>query len=401
MAAYGRGWTCTFLFYGIVFGMSPTIIPLYFVDCLHGSLFDFGVMSALARFLNILTLIYAGWLPKRFGRTKPFILISFLISSVVLFALTQATDIYLFQVLYILLNISNSISVPSTRILISETSQRADWSSMFTRQSLIGGLAGTTGLAVCSLSMLSLGYGTLFFICAFLMFSSFLMALVVVKDPPLYVERWLSRVSRPIDDVESLSYMISSRRSGRRFSFKPKVNMVLFGLGTLIYTIAASSASLSLPIFLSKVTLSAPSMIFAIFTFRSLFRTLSYMVIGKWVSRLEGGNAVKVASIARGVLVLLLPSIVFLPRLAPIMAVGLLSTTAFSQSLYSIDSRVVFTDYASEGSVGVYEALGSLGSVVGGLLSGLIPAMFGFNLLFMGASALFLIAFSIVRKSIS
>lgn len=272
---------------------------------------------------------------------------------------------------------------------------------MFTRHSLIGGLAGSTGLAVCSLLMLRLDCGTLFFICAFMMALAFIMALVVVTDPPLYVERWLSRVNKPIDDVVILSYMLNSGLMSRRFSIKPKMNIVLFGLGTLSYTIAASSAPLSLPIFLSEVTLSAPSIIFAIFMFRSLFRTFSYMIIDKWVNRLDIGNGVKVASITRGVLVLLLPSIAFLPRLAPIVAVVLLSTTAFSQSLYSIDSRIMFTDYASGGAVGGYEALSTLGSVLGVLLSSLIPAIFGFNLLFIGASVLFLIAFTIFRNSIS
>ena len=396
-----KTWNWAFIFHGIAFGMLPTFIPLYFIDCLKGSLFDFGVMSAVATLSSILTLIYAGRLPERYERSKPFIAISFLLSSVCLFALTQATNVFLFQILYILLGITNSIYPPSTRLLIAETYHKADWSRMFAWHNLVVGFSNTLGLAICSLFVSSLGYGTLLFICAPLVFTSFLLALVVVKDPPIYMERWLSRVSRPIDDVESLSYWLGSKRSAGQFSLKSTVNMGLFGLGTLIFAMASSAFGSSLPIYLSNVVFMAPSMIFAVFFGRSFIGSISYIVVSRFIGEEGGGNAVKMASITRAALVFILPSIAFLPPLAPIVAVLLLSAVNFSWSLYSVGKSVMVVDFASEGSVGIYDALGSVGSVVGGLLSGLIPAMFSFNLLFIIASTLFLIAFLIFWKSTS
>ena len=131
-----------------------------------------------------------------------------------------------------------------------------------------------------------------------------------------------------------------------------------------------------------------------------MFGSLSYVLVGRWIEEREGGSAVKVASIARAVFVLLLPSIAFLPS-RPIGAVLLLSAITVSWSLYYVGSSTVIINYASEGSTGVYDALGGLGNVVGGLLRGLIPAMFSFNLLFIMASALFSIGFLIFWKSIS
>lgn len=402
LANEGFIWNVPFLLHGIAYGILPTLIPLYFIDYLKGSLVNFGVMSALAMFLAIMTSIYTGRLTERFRRAKAFIIISFLLSSVILFALTQTTDVYLFQALYILLEVSNSLHIPSKYVLIAETYQRADWIRLSAQHSLIVGLANTAGLAFCSLFVSSLGYKTLLFTCAPLMLASFIAASAAIKEPPLYIERWLSRISRPVHDVEALSYWLGSKGSPKRFGLMPSVNMALFGLGTLIFMMARtmSSAFSSIPIYLRNVILMAPSIIFAISMVRSLFGTLSYLVISKWTYNWGSGNIVKIASLSRSAIMLLFPSIAFLSQATPILAVILLSTQAFFLSFYSAGSSTIVMEYASEGSIGVYEALSRLGSVVGGLFSGLIPAIFGFNPLFIMASVLFFLAFIIFWQSI-
>jgi hypothetical protein len=316
-----------------------------------------------------------------------------------LLALSQTTEIWIFQALYILLEGSNALHVPSTHLLIAETYQRADWSKMFAKHSLIVGFAGVIGLALCSLLVTYIGYGPILMVCAPLVFSSFFLALITIKDPPLYVERWLSRINRPIDDVESLSYWLSSEGSVRHFKLKPTVNLPLFGVGTFMFTLAASSAFGSLSVFLS--TVMAPSIIFSVFMFRSLFGTLSYVVVDRWLGAWRNGNAIKCASLARAILVLLLPCIALIPSLAPLLAIMVLSGVAFSRSLYSIDSNTIVLDYASTGSIGAFEALKRFGIVFGGFLSGVIPSILGFTSLFTIASVLFVISFTIFWTSIS
>jgi hypothetical protein len=57
--------------------------------------------------------------------------------------------------------------------------------------------------------------------------------------------------------------------------------------------------------------------------------------------------------------------------------------------------------YASDGSAGIHGALRRGGSMVGGILSGLIPSLFGFNLLFILASTLFGVAFVMFWRSMT
>jgi hypothetical protein len=245
------------------------------------------------------------------------------------------------------------------------------------------------------------GYKTLLSISAFLVLTSFIVALVVVKDPSFYIERWLSRVNRPIDDVETLSYWLGSKR----YNLKPTVNMILFGLGSIFFALATSSAFSSIAIFFNDIVLLTPSVIFAIFMFRSLFGSFSYIIVERWLGSWRGGDAIKIASFVRAVLVLLLLTLLLTlaitPSIAPIIAVVLLSAVAFSWSIYSVDRSTIIMDYSPEGSIGFHGALRRSGIVVGNLLSGFIPMMFGFNFLFIMASILFLFSFIIFWRSIS
>jgi MFS family permease len=299
-------WHFAFLFHGVAYGMLPTLSLLFFVEYLHGPLFDFGVTFAVATLVSIVTSICAGKLPERAGKVKPFIVGSFLCSSVALLACSQVRDVASFQVLFILLEASNSIHIPATRIFVAETYPRAAWSKMYARYHLIVGIAGTAGLAICSAFVSSVGYPTLLLTCAILVFASFLVACIVIEDPPFYIERWLNRVSRPIEDVEGLSYWLGSGGRTGRFTLTPTVNMILFGAGSMVFAVATSSAFTPLPIFFTNVIHLAPSQTFAVFMVRSLFGAFSYVIVEKWLSERRDGDAVKLASFTRVLLVLLL-----------------------------------------------------------------------------------------------
>jgi hypothetical protein len=371
--------------------MLPTLSLLFFVEQLHGSLVDFGVTFAVATLAGIVASVFAGRLPERSGKVKPFIVGSFLCSSAALLACSQVRDGTAFRVLYVLLEASNALHIPATRIFIAETYPRDAWGTIYARYNLVVGIAGTAGLAVCSALVSRISYPTLLLTCALLVFASFLVALVVIEDPPFYVERWLNRVSRPIADVEGLSYWLGSGARAGRFTLTPTVNMLLFGAGSVAFAVATASAFMPLPVFFTDVLHLAPSTTFAVFMVQSLCGAGSYVIVERWLRERRDGDAVKVAAVTRALLVLTFIPMAVLP-LVPLLASAVLSTVAFSWSLYAVDRSTIIMAYASEGSVGLHGALRRGGLMVGGVLSGLIPALFGFHLLFALASTLFGVA---------
>lgn len=394
----GRSWSLALIFHSLAYGMLPILIPLYFVENLKGSILDFAYMSAVGTLLTILASVYAGRLPERYGRAKPFILLSFLFSGFLLFAITRTSSLLFFQILYVLLGIANSLCGPSLRVLIAETYEKDEWERMFAWQNLVIGLSGTLGLAVCSILAPSLGYSALLTLCSPLVLASLLVGFLVINDPPFYSERLMNRLSRTAGEAEVLSYWLGSKGSPRAFGLRGDLNMAFFGLGTAVFIMAGASAFTSLPIFLSETVLMPSSTIFTIFFYRSLIGSISYMFIGRLIGS-NGEKAVKVASISRALLILPFISLTFFPWSATIVTVILLSVLEVSWSLYAIGNSIVVMEYASERSTGLYDALGNIGNVLGVLLSGVIPTIFSFNTLFAMASALYLVGFLLFSKA--
>ena len=120
-------WYLAYFPYGVVFGILPVLVPLYFVGSLGGSLFDLGIMTSIATLLGIPTSIFFGQLPERFGRTKPFILASFISTGILLFFLAEVRNILLFQIIYILIAIADSLHSPSTSVFIAESYHKRSW----------------------------------------------------------------------------------------------------------------------------------------------------------------------------------------------------------------------------------------------------------------------------------
>ena len=391
----GVGRYLVFIPYNVAFGILSTLLPLYLVDELKSTLAELGMMTSIAAAVSIPASIYLGRLPDRYSRSKPFIMISLLGVALVLLLMPLTRSVSIFQLLYVIMTLVNYPSGPSTSVLIAESFERSKWGRALARQSFMEGLAQALGLAICSLSISQLGYVALLRITSPLVLASFVLALVALRDPPLYVERFLGRFERPITDVETLSFNFGSRgtlspsRRTRQFNREPK--MVLFGFGTVFFAFAASNAFVPLPIYLRE-SLSA-SIVFAIFLVRSLCGTVTYLIVGKAVG--SGTAIVKLATAMRIVLVLLIPVALMLPTpLSFVVVAALLSIVAFSWSLYSLGGDIIKVANAKPGSLGIYDALASAGSAAGSVVGSTIPLLFGYGSLYAVSSGVF--AFSLL-----
>ncbi len=379
-----------FIPYNVAFGILSVLLPLYIVDELRSSLTELGTMTSIATAASIPASVYLGRLPDKYGRSKPFIAMSFLGVSTVLLLMPLTRSMTVFMLLYVVMNLAKYVSGPSTSILIAESFERSQWGRAMARQSFVEGVAQAVGLSICSLGVNCLGYVTLLRVTGPLVFASFVSAMVAVHDPPLYVERLLGRFEGPIVDVETLSFSFQSRGvlapSRRIMKFDAHPRMALFGFGTVCFAFAASNAFVPLPVYLRE-NLSA-STVFAMYLLRSLFGTFSYLVFGRFVG--SGVAMVKVAAVVRVVLVLLIPLAVSLPPPFSLFVVAaLLGAVALSWSLYSLGGEVVKVANAKSGSLGVYDALSSVGSALGSFVGGSIPLLLGFGALYIVSSGMF------------
>lgn len=391
-------WYLTYFPSGVAFGILSVLIPLYIVDEIGGSLLDLGVMTSVTTLILIPTSIYLGKFPDKYRRSKPFIIISYLTVGITLFLMSRTGNIIVFQILYVLMNLANYITGPATSILIAESYEKSSWGQAMSKRNFLEGLAQAIGLGICTITTGYISYKSILTITPYLVFLSMLIAFLTIRDPPIHIERFLSRVESPIEDLEALSFRVNSRGglSKSRFSslrLGKTPNMSLFGIGMVLFAFAASNALTSLPIYLTKQVGFSSQLVFGLFFIRSLIGTFSYLAINSFVLK-GGGLAIKAATITRVVIISLLSIIPILPiPFSILLSFVLLSTISFSWSLYSLGTEVITVQYAGTHSLGVYDALASLGNSAGGFIGGAVPLMIGFQPLFIISSIIFSFAF--------
>jgi predicted MFS family arabinose efflux permease len=394
----GVTWYLAYFPNSIAMGIISILIPLYLVEELKGSLIDLGIMTFVATVLLIPSSLYLGRFPDRYRRAKPFILSSFLGVSLVLFLMSVITNVTILQLLYVLMNLVAYLKGPSTSVLIAESFERSRWSSVLAKLGFVEGIGGAAGLAFCSFTIDQIGYDSLLKLTAYLVLASVFLCLLAIHDVPIYVERFLDRLDRLTENIETFSYHLTDSGSlapSSQWRFGREPNMALFGLGTAFFALAASNAFTPLPVYLLEKAQLPTSMIFTSFFIRSIFGATSFLMTSKWVGS-EGGGIVKMATVMRMILITLLPVTVLLPTPYPAAAItAILSIIAFSWSLYSVGADVVILRHASSGSLGVYDALTGIGGAVGGLTGGLVPTFFGFEVLFIISSGLFAFALAL------
>jgi MFS family permease len=387
----------TFLPNGIAQGILGTLIPLYLIQGLGASLIDLGVMTFAASALLIPASIILGALPDKNKASKPYIVLSFLTASIILFLFANTTSILLFEILYVVLELANYLRGPSTSVLIAETFERKKRGTVIAREGFVEGIGAVIGLAVCTIFIGLIGYRNLLFITCPLTFLSFLVALLTLKDSPLYIERNLDRFENVVSKMEDFSHHLAPDGSvipdfSGNWRFSRPANMRLFALGRAVFAFAASNAFTTLSIFLLSKAKFTSSLIFVVFLVRSVFGAFSYLFIDQIFGSNAGGS-VKLGTLMRIILVLMIPVTLILPMpYSVIFAAVILSLIAISWSIYSVGYSLVTLLYAQPGNLGLYDAFASIGGALGNYSGGFIPTVFGFETLFIFSGILFLLA---------
>jgi MFS family permease len=111
----------------MAFGLLSVFIPLYVIGfqdvaVLGGPLVALGVMTSVAMFCSIPASFLWGWSCDATRRCKPFILMSFTSSTILLFMMTLpfARNIIVFVVLYVVMQFLHIAHEAPKNVLIAE-----------------------------------------------------------------------------------------------------------------------------------------------------------------------------------------------------------------------------------------------------------------------------------------
>jgi MFS family permease len=398
-------WRLGFFFHEMGFGLLSVFLPLYVVsEAVRGSLFDIGIMSAVALFLAIPASLFWGYFCDKTRRYKRFILLSFSTSALLLYVFSLATSVYLLIALYALMAVLHVAHEPPKNILIAELYSRADWERSFAFYEGFTEVGWLIGLILGFLaSVYGLSQVFTLLLCSGLNLVAFALSIVLVADPLLVFERRLVSIEKSTDFASRGIFLASKFLDGIRVNERLKrENINAFCFGLVLFSLATSILFTPMPIFVSDTLKSAAlssSLVFAVFVLNSAGGVLGYYAAG---SRSE--RRTEKASIGRIVLfrsllssLLLLTIVIMSSAYSVVLLVGLLILLGFANAIFLVSTLALSMELIPAGRAGLFNVLIGLGGAFGSFIGPFIAQTMSFVYVFIAAGVIFFMAYAAFR----
>jgi MFS family permease len=391
-------WRVGFFFHEMGFGLLSIFLPLHII-AIGGSLVDIGLMSSIALFLVIPASFFWGYICDKTRRYKRYILLSFLTSTILLYAFTLTTNIGLLIALYAILSIFHVAHEPPKNILIAELYSRGEWERTYALYEgftetgwLIGLLSGffltVYGFAAASTLLL----------CSILNFVALLASLLLVTDPSIIFERSLVNIEKTVDFSSRGIAIASKILDGLSHNEKLKrENLRAFFSGLILFSIATSILFTPLPIFFSEELALSASIVFAIYMLNSVGGTIGYFLARSRLGRAAEKSNVSKIVLFRGVLALFL--VVASQRLAQsaVLATAILVLMGFAYALFLVHTLSLSMELMPAGKGGLFNVLLGIGGASGSFIGPFLAQTFGFAYVFLVSGVVFFLAYLAFR----
>lgn len=389
-------WFLGFLIHEMAFGLLSIFLPLYMVNALGGSLTDVGIMIAVANFAAVPFSFFWGYLCDRTRRYRLFILISFSGMSVLFYAFSLTSTIWLLIALYGLISVFHVAHEAPKNVLIAEYYSREDWERSFASYEAFTEVGWLVGL-VLGLILSSIGFSNVWFILfvSLLNLVAFMVSLFLIRDPLFIFERRLVAIEKVFSFAHrGLAVASRALESGKVTESLKEESVMLFCLGLLVFSFATNMLFTPLPLFFANDFGLTQSVVFVVFIFNTLGTTAGYFLAGGRAEVMDEHSVIKRANLLRALLSLVFvvvavsASVFILP-----LAVLVLVVMGLVFGFFWISSLSLSMELIPEGKAGLFYALVGLGAAFGCFIGTFIAESFGFPILFVGVSLGFFVSY--------
>jgi MFS family permease len=391
-------WRLGFFLHEMAFGLLSVFIPLYVVLQLNGSLVEFGIMTSVALFCGIPASFFWGYICDRTRRYRVYILLSFLSMAVILFAFTLTTSVFLFIVLFVILQMLHVAHESPKNVLIAEHYSREEWEKSYASYEGLTEIGWLLGLLLGFLTaVFGISSAPTLYMCAGLNFAAFVLSIFLVADPLMIFERRLVGIERRIDftyrGVENASDLMNGNYSGGVIR---QENFISFGIALMLFMLATGIFFTPLPIFFERQLSFPSSMIFLVYMVNSGGAVLGYIVARHGSPYSNAKTQIRRIVLFRGLLVFLLVAAVDLFVSSTVFAGIILVALGFAYAVYYVLMLALSMELVPQGKNAVFDVLVGMGAAAGSFLGPYLAALFGFTPTFLLAGSLFLVAFLVL-----
>lgn len=393
-------WRLGFFIHEMGFGLLSVFLPLYVVSKLvGGSLFDIGIMSAVALFLAIPASLLWGYLCDKTRHYKRFILLSFSASAILLYLFSLTTSLYLLIVLYAVLSFLHVAHEPPKNVLIAELYSRPDWEKSFAFYEGFTEIGWLIGLV---LGFLASAYGIspafTLTLCSVLNLVAFGLSLLLVADPFFVFERRLVSIERSTDFAYRGILLASRFLDGCLVNERLKrENVNAFCCGLVLFSLATSILFTPMPVFVSRVVQSAAlpsSFVFAVFVLNSAGGVFGYYAVGRRHESQTDKAGISRMVFFRSFLSFLLLSMVLVLGsgygFGPLVTILVL--LGFANAMFVVYTLSLSMELIPAGKAGLFNVLVGIGGACGSFIGSFIAAA-SFAYVFAVAGIIFFVAY--------
>ncbi len=394
-------WRLGFFFHEMAFGLLSIFLPLYVISPqVGGTLFDVGVLTAVAVFVAIPASFFWGFLCDKTRRYKRYILLSFLVSSIFLLAFTFSAGILLLIILYGAVSIFHSAHEAPKNVLVAELYSRKDWEHNFAFYegfTEVGWLIGIVLGFFMSVWRID-AFGTLL-LCGGLNLAAFAISAIFVTDPAMVFERSLVNIEKSVDLSFRGISIASKLLEGARINFDlHKENVNAFCAGLALYSLATSVLFTPMPIFISQLTQTAAlpaSIVFMIFALNSGGAVVGYSLVGRRSAETNGRNSASRVIILRALLSFMLMAAFsgMAAFFGLTLSTMILVLFGFANAVFLARTLSLSMELIPQGKAGLFNVLVGIGTAFGSFIGPSIAQALGFVSVFIVSGIIFLAAF--------
>jgi len=378
-------------------GIASPLAPLFITELLAGGIIDYSIYVIVSSVATIFGLMVWGSLSDRMGKRRIFVQIGFfsLAATSLLFAVSFNTAYFI--VISFISGFLGSAVTPVSSILIMELTERKDWSmkiSKFSQYNSYGNIAGVVFASIFTGAYPSVHFLRYLYVISFAFYVlSALLGYLYIPESGHKVKRDEVPI-RTFRVIEKVRYL-PSQIIHFNFHFRElERDLKFILLGFLIMMTGFQLFFVAFPVLLRSIGVSS-SVYFIIFLGNYLFGAITFGFSGQTSLKFGNRRIVRMAVLARVFIFPLVIALVAFVTFRPLLFVGLLlvySTLGALWAFISVGTGTLVSNLSKpeeRGRVsGTYNAVQSLGAVIGSALTGVIVTGIGYFSDFLIASVI-------------
>lgn len=401
-------WFFAFIPYKLGESLLITLLPLFIVQVVGGSVADLAKVSSMNAFVGMLAFILWGNLSDWLGYRRPFLIVGFLAFTLCIWPIALAHSVSQVLLFGALGAFFMATITPVSSALVVESFPEAEWPQLFGQFYRISGWSFVVGvlLGMGWLSLLSQWWGTVAAMRSLLLFAgvvsslSLILCLLWVKEPPVVHKQ---RKFHP-NMIGQLTVAVIEKRAMFYpsrviyFVFRPTkaidfVKHLGSGLGgyymcSLLLFIAINLVLVPFPIFLTSKLEATNVQVFLITLAKASVESWFYVPMGHLVRQHPGVKLQAQATAIRGGVFAIFATLALIPpersSLIVVALAQILSGVTWAAISISSSTMVaVLAPRNKEGlAIGFYNTIVGASGVLGSLASGYLAGSFGYSVSF-------------------